>query len=170
MGLAAVTPSQGGGLPPGDVYEHEIEFWVDEIWLRQSGTNLQWQPAKAQLFPAWVGTDGSGPANRLTISTSWTKYRWPTGDSGVGRYASTAVYVKSPTGSLVWTLAHPVGGGIAADSYGTGPMNYIIRHDQSSVTPDVISVVTWPVPSSLRQVATLPGQRPRSFLRKLLGG
>jgi len=172
MGLAAVTPSQGGGLPPGDVYEHEIELWVDQVWVRQSGSGLQWQPATAQLFPGWGGTDGSGPSNRITVSTSWQKFRWPT--SEVSDYAKPAyaMFFKSPTGALQWTLSHPLGGYLTNDfrTAVVGPMNYIIRHDQSSVTPDVISVITWPVPSSLRQVATVPGQRPRSFLRKLLGG
>jgi len=169
MGLAAVTPSQGGGLPPGDVYEHELEFWVDQIWVRQSGSNLQWQPATAQLFPGWAGTDGSGPANRITVSTSWAKVRWPTARVSDAAWPAYGMFFKSPTGSLEWTVAHPSG----VDSAGnikSGAMSYIIRHDQSSVTPDVISVITWPVPSSLRQLASVPGQRPRSFLRKLLGG
>jgi len=167
MGLAAVTPSQGGGLPPGDVYEHELQFWVDQIWLRQSGSDLQWQPATAQLFPAWVGTDGSGPSNRFSVTTQWAKYRWPTGDNGVGRFASSAIYVKSPTGAIVWTIAHPAPNRLYSD---TGPMEYVIRHDQSSVTPDVISAISWPVPSSLRQVAKVPGQRRKSLLRRIFLG
>jgi len=169
MGLSAVTPSQGGGLPPGDVYEHQIELWVDQLWVKQQGSNLLWQPASAQIFPAWIGTDGSGPSNRITISTSWTKYRWATANVADSARPAYAMFFKSPTGALQWTLAHPHGVTDNGTSY-PGPVNYIIRHDQDTLTPDVISGVTWPVPSSLRQVAKVPGVRRRSLIRRLLLG
>ena len=86
MGLAAVAGGPGlSGLP----YTHQVAFIADELWLRQSGSDLFYTAARWRAFPIGVGSASTylafsvGPAslsgsfNPRLLPTAWTRVAWP---------------------------------------------------------------------------------------------